>query len=327
MTVTARVFTGSVADELSGLEPIMSRLGTALTEPGTLVWIDLIGPWTDDLHPLGDLLGLHELAVEDVSKHGQRAKVDRYETHALLVAYARAARGDLCEVDVFIGPNWLLTIRERNAEGEVFDIAPVRVRHDRLRAVEPGVGFLLYSVLDAIVDDYFLVADAVEDRLEQIEEDLFDNGPPLDSGLQQDLLTLRRRIIYFRRRAVPLRDVVLSILRREIPWVEDSALIYLEDVLDHLLRVIDQIDTQRELLGNVVEANLALASNRMNEVMKRMTSWGAILIVATLIAGIYGMNFDDMPELRWRYGYAMALGAMLVSTVVLYVWFRRKRWL
>ena len=117
----------------------------------------------------------------------------------------------------------------------------------------------------------------------------------------------------FRRRVVPLRDVVLSILRREVEWIEPEAIIWFQDVLDHLLRVIDQIDTQRELMGNVVDASLALGANRMNEVMKKMTSWGAILIVATLVAGIYGMNFKNMPELSWHYGYFFALGTMLVT--------------
>ncbi|MEX1218557.1 MAG: magnesium transporter CorA family protein, partial [Acidimicrobiales bacterium] len=162
---------------------------------------------------------------------------------------------------------------------------------------------------------------------EAIEDTLFDVGPPLDGSLQQDLLQLRRSLITFRRRVVPLRDVVLSLVRREVPWVEEAAILYFEDVFDHLLRVIDQIDTQRELMGNVVDASLALASNRMNEVMKKMTSWGAILIVATLVSGIYGMNFSDMPELNWRYGYFMALGIMLSLTTGLYVYFRRKKWL
>ena len=131
----------------------------------------------------------------------------------------------------------------------------------------------------------------------------------------------------FRRRVVPLRDVVLSILRGEIEQIDQSVLVYFEDVLDHLLRVIDQIDLERELVGNVVDASLALGANRMNQVMKKMTSWGAILIVATLVAGIYGMNFTNMPELHWHYGYYAALGTMLAVTVGLYAYFKRKGWL
>jgi magnesium transporter len=305
----------------------IDEIGRAIADPGALVWIDICGPEEGDLDPLVDVLGLHELAVEDVNKHGQRAKLERFPSHAFLVAYARAEDGDMSEVDFFVGANWLLTVRELNDHGESFSIDAARARYERTRQVDRKVGYLLYTLVDSLVDGYFSEADKVEDRLELIEEDLFEYGPPVDGSLQQELLTLRRELIVFRRRVVPLRDVVLSLLRREIPWIEEQAILYFEDVLDHLLRVTDQIDTQRELMGNVVDASLALSSNRMNEVMKKMTSWGAILIVATLVAGIYGMNFQNMPELRWKYGYFAALGTMLATTGTLYVYFKRKKWL
>jgi magnesium transporter len=321
--LSARVFGPGATETIEGPDAIAS----AVADPLSLVWIDIEGPEEGEIHPLVPILGLHDLAVEDVDKHGQRAKLDRYPHHAFLVAYARAEDGDLCEVDFFIGSNWLVTVRERNDHGETFAVDEVLDRYERTRAVDHGVGFLLYNLLDALVDGYFLQAEQAEDRLEAIEEDLFENGPPGDGSLQQELLSLRRELIVFRRRVVPLRDVVLSLLRREVPWIEEQAILYLEDVLDHLLRVIDQIDTQRELMGNVVDASLALTSNRMNEVMKKMTSWGAILIVATLVAGIYGMNFENMPELHWRYGYFAAIGTMFLAMGALYIYFRRKKWL
>jgi len=292
-----------------------------------LLWIDSTGPDDGDLEAIGGLLPLHELAVEDVRRHGQRAKLENYPDHGFLVAYARASDGDLSEVDFFIGPNWLVTVRERNEHGEIFDITEVQARYRRVRDVDRRVGFLLYVLLDALVDGYFDAIEASEDGLEAIEEVLFEQGPPPDGSLQKDLLVLRKELVMFRRRVVPLRDVILSILRREVEWVEDQAVIYYQDILDHLLRLVDQIDTQRELMGNVVDASLAIGANRMNEVMKKMTSWGAILIVATLIAGIYGMNFKNMPELGWRYGYFGALGTMLLTTGGLYVYFKRKGWL
>ena len=319
----ASVFNEESSWTVEGIEAIVS----AVADDSALVWVDLCGPEEEELAAIAAGLHLHELAVEDVRKHGQRAKLDRYLNHAFLVAYARAPDGDMCEVDFFIGPNWLVSIRERNDHGEVFEIEPVTRRYETLRRLDRGVGYLLYCLLDELVDGYFAEAEEAEDALEVIEDTLFEIGPPPDGSLQQSLLDLRRGLITFRRRVVPLRDVVLSLLRREVPWIEEEAIVYLEDVFDHLLRVTDQIDTQRELLGNVVDASLALTSNRMNEVMKKMTSWGAILIVATLIAGIYGMNFADMPELNWRYGYFMALGLMLLSTVGLFTYFRRKKWL
>lgn len=319
----ATVYNDESSWMVEGVEGIVS----AVAEATNLVWVDLCGPDDVELDAIAEGLHLHELSVEDVRKHGQRAKLDRYPNHAFLVAYARAADGDMCEVDFFVGPNWLVSVRERNEHGEVFAVEPVIRRYESVRRLDRGVGFLLYCLLDELVDGYFAEAEEAEDALEAIEDTLFEIGPPPDGTLQQSLLDLRRGLITFRRRVVPLRDVVLSLLRREVPWIEDDAIIYLEDVFDHLLRVTDQIDTQRELMGNVVDASLALTSNRMNEVMKKMTSWGAILIVATLIAGIYGMNFADMPELSWRYGYFMALGLMLLSTAGLFAYFRRKKWL
>lgn len=321
--LSATVYNGETSWSVSGVQAIVS----AITDPSNLLWIDLEGPDEEELDEIARGLDLHELAVEDVRKHGQRAKLNRYPLHAFLVAYARAEDGDMCEVDFFIGPNWLVTVRETNDHGETFPITEVARRYERIRSLDTGVGFLLYCLLDELVDGYFAEAERAEDALEQIEETLFDLGPPPDGTLQQELLELRRSMITFRRRVVPLRDVLLALLRREVSWVEERSIVYFEDVFDHFLRVVDQIDTQRELIGNVVDASLALTSNRMNEVMKKMTSWGAILIVATLIAGIYGMNFTDMPELHWKFGYYGALGLMLFTTSCLYLYFRRKKWL
>ncbi|HEY5153139.1 MAG TPA: CorA family divalent cation transporter, partial [Acidimicrobiales bacterium] len=138
---------------------------------------------------------------------------------------------------------------------------------------------------------------------------------------------LRRELLQFRRRVVPLREVLQTILRQEIQPIGEEVQRYYQDVLDHILRVVDTLETQRELLGNAVDAHLAVVNNNMNEIMKKMTSWGAILFGAALISGIYGMNFTNMPELHWRYGYFMAVGLMLVMTVSLYTWFKRKGWL
>jgi magnesium transporter len=319
--LTTTVFHPDRVDRAQGL------VLDAVDDDECLTWIDCIGPDPGDLERVREAFPLHELAVEDVRRHGQRAKLERYPDHAFLVAYARASDGDLSEVDFFIGPGWLVTVRERNDHGEIFDLTEVEERYERVRAVDPKVGFLLYVLLDELVDGYFDAIESSEDELEKLEDVLFEQGPPPDGSLQQGLLELRKELVQFRRRVVPLRDVVLSVLRREVPWIEDEAILWFQDVLDHLLRVIDQIDTQRELMGNVVDASLALGANRMNEVMKKMTSWGAILIVATLVAGIYGMNFTYMPELSWHYGYFFALGTMLAATGGLYLYFKRKGWL
>ena len=305
----------------------LDEVADCVGDDSCVVWVDSTGPEAGDLDQATKLFELHELAVEDVSKHGQRAKLERYPNHGFVVVYARAADGDLSEVDIFVGSNWLFTVRERNEHGEILDLGSVKQRLESRQDLDLSPGSILYALLDSVVDGYFVAIEAAEDRLEDVEEELFSDGPPPDGSLQQNLLQIRRHLIMFRRRVVPLRDVVLSILRGELEQIDESVLVYFEDVLDHLLRVIDQIDLERELVGNVVDASLALGANRMNQVMKKMTSWGAILIVATLIAGIYGMNFTNIPELHWHYGYYAALGTMLGVTVGLYTYFKRKGWL
>jgi magnesium transporter len=321
--ITIRVYEGDRSDVVEDRDLAVAAIG----DPTRLVWVDACDVADDELHWLADSFGLHELEIEDIRERGQRAKLERYPDHSFIVAYARTAGVELTEVDLAVGPSWLVSVRERGSRGAIFDIEAVHNRYDRFRSVDQGVGFLLYTILDTLVDEYFDVIDGFEERLEEIETTLFDQGPPKGGELQHDLLALRRELIYLRRRVVPLRDVVMGILRREVADVQGDALLYFEDVLDHLLRLLDQIDTERELMGNVVDASLALMSNRMNQVMKKMTSWGAILIVATLVAGIYGMNFENMPELHWRYGYLAALATMAASTLVLHTWFKHKDWL
>lgn len=332
-----RVFTGGQQVEQIAPEAISAHVGRS----GELVWVDVVGPTEDDLACITREFDLHPLAVDDVRFRNQRPKVDLYPSHAFVVGYAHDEDPlDLPEVELFVGPNWLVSVRSPNEAGRVFDVRPAVERFQRTCGDGVGVGFFLYTLLDDMVDGYFDTVEGAEDRLASIESSLFraySNDreaqagerviAALDRDLQGELLHIRRTLIALRRKVVPMREVVIVILRREIPWIEDRAILYFQDVLDHLLRVVDEIDTQRELLGNIVDAHLALVANRTNDVMKKTSGWGAILIVATLIAGIYGMNFRNMPELEWRYGYFGALGTMLATTVGLYLYFKRKGWI
>ena len=178
---------------------------------------------------------------------------------------------------------------------------------------------------DVIVDRYFEVTDEFDDRLDTLEEAVF--GDDGQGGVPRDVFAIRRDLMEFRRAAAPIRDVVNAIIRREVSFVSDEAIVHFHDIYDRVLRIVDLVESQRDLLTGLLEADLAVISNRLNQVMKKMTSWGAILIVATLVAGIYGMNFRYMPELDWHYGYFFALGTMLVSTGGLYLYFKRKSWL
>ncbi|MDQ3575486.1 MAG: magnesium/cobalt transporter CorA [Actinomycetota bacterium] len=288
-----------------------------------LIWVDLLDPSDADLARIAAEFELHHLALEDAKKHGQRPKLERYPTHAFLVAYSGAPT----EVDVFIGRDWLVTVRDRDEAGEPWSLDGARARFERTRPENATVGFLLYVLLDELVDGYFGVVEDAEDRLEVLEERLFAESHPDERTMQRDLFAARRDLLEFRRRVVPLREVVSALLHGEVSWLDDATLVHLQDVHDHVLRATELLDEQRELLGNVMEAQLALASNHMNRVMKTMTSWGALLLGATLVAGIYGMNFEHMPELDWKLGYPFALGVMAVSTILGYRAFKRRDWL
>jgi magnesium transporter len=175
------------------------------------------------------------------------------------------------------------------------------------------------------VDRYFQITELVDERLDDIEEIVF--GEQGRDEIPQEVFQLRRGLVRFRRAAAPLREVIGEILRREVDCVCGESLVHFQDVYDHSLRIYDLVESQRDLLTGLLEAHLAVVSNRMNQVMKLTSSWGAIILGATLIAGIYGMNFRYMPELDWHYGYFFALGAMAVLTVVLYRMFRKRGWL
>ena len=306
------------------------EISELLEDDTTVVWVDAVNPTHDELAKLEIEFELHPLALEDVRNRDQRPKLEVYPSHAFLVVYVhRDGDGEMEEVFVFVGPDWIVTVHHHEGPTAHFDIDSIRRRYTRTVGVICSVGFLVYVILDEVVDSYFSAVDRIEEKLSAVEDRIFDDDDPAadEKEIQQAMLHLRRDLLAFRRRAIPLRDVVLSLLRGEVDWISSDARVYLQDVFDHLLRIADEIDNQRELIGNAVDAHLALVSNQMNEIMKKMTSWGAILLGSTLIAGIYGMNFDEMPELRWQFGYLGAIGAMATLTTILYLMFKRRHWL
>jgi magnesium transporter len=303
--------------------PPAEEISQAVDRREGLVWVDVAAPDENDLACLQEQFGLHPLAMEDIRKHQQRPKLEQYPSHAFVVAKT----AELQEVDIFIGPGWVITVRETDADGNAWSLDGARTRFERVKPDVASCGFLLYILLDEIVDGYFNATDEAEDNLELLEDRIFGETLHDERAVQEQLFGIRRELLLFRRAVVPLREVVGALLRREVTWVDEDAVIHLQDVYDHVLRAIDLVDGQRELMGNAVDAHLAIISNRMNQVMKKMTSWGAILLGSTLVAGIYGMNFVHMPELHWRYGYAYALSLMLIITITGYLYFRRKDWL
>jgi magnesium transporter len=290
------------------------------------MWIDVVDPSDEELSTLQGLLDLHELSVEDSRRWGQRAKVEFYPGYIFVVLHALSldANDELidAEVHVFAKQNlYLLTIRR--APLFTFDAAIDRARATSELGGE-GIGYPLYLILDEVVDDYLIVVDRLEDLADDIEERVF--GEDQDEGLQRELFNLKRLVIHFRRLAAPTRHV-LDELADHGGVVTQRLTPYYRDVQDHVTRTIELAENVGELLRSSLEALLAQASNRLNVVVKQLTGWAAIILIPTLIAGIYGMNFDHMPELEWLFGYPFALALMAVSAFVLYRVFRRRDWL
>ncbi len=295
-----------------------------------VVWVDCASPSQDEIHRLRSQLLISPVVVDAILNPRERTKLQRYSDYFHVAVHDCDCTGgdlDSREIDVVTGPGWVVTVRHPTPAGPPFDIDAVAHRFELQRSEHSVTeqGFLLWALFDVIVDGYFVVTDAFDDQLDTIEETVFrDDG---QGGIPRDIFAMRRNLMELRRAAAPLRDVVNAVVRKEISFVSDEAIVHFHDVYDRVLRVVDLVESQRDLLTGLLEADLAVISNRLNQVMKKMTSWGAILIVATLIAGIYGMNFRHMPELRWQYGYAMALGLMGICTLVLYRMFKRRDWL
>jgi magnesium transporter len=305
----------------SGLQ--FDDIGAARQRDTDLVWIDVLHPANDEWDTLADLFQLHPLAVEDAMRRHQRPKFDAYDGSYFLVFYGLSDEDGVIrtnELDMFIGEHFLITVHA----GDIPEIGQVRRRWARPDSPVPdvSVGLLLYTILDALVDGYFPILDRIGDRVEDLEERIFEsNGQAADA--QREIFQAKRDLVAVRRVLGPERDVMNMLVRRDTPIFDDTTLRYMEDVYDHILRTADQADAFRDLTSNALEASLSVASNRLNQVMKRMTASSIILMSMALIAGIYGMNFSNMPELGWREGYAFALALMLAIGGGLALFFRK----
>ena len=292
------------------------------TDDDATVWVDVVGRTSEELHHLQECFSLHPLAVEDALRAHQRPKLDDYGSHLFVVFYGLGdtpEEEDDEEFDVFICPKVLITVRD----GTTTDLGPVLRRLEADCPPGARAGYLAWALMDEVVDRYFTVVDALEEEIDDLEERVFETPPP--QGLQARIFNARKMVIRLRRRVTPMRDILNAMIKR--PEISQAVVPYLQDVYDHVLRITDTVDTFRDLISSAHDSYLTEVSNEMNRVMKRFTSWGAILFVSTLIAGIYGMNFEHMPELNWIFGYPMALTLMALATIGLRTWFKRKNWL
>ena len=295
--------------------------------PDALLWLDLQSPTEQDLTRLGQEFTLHPLAIEDASREHQRPKVDEYEDFYFVVFYT-VSIGDqkqglsVCEVDMFLGDNYLITVHN----GKIHELDEVEQRWTRnVKQLEWGIGVLLYTMLDTIVDRYFPVVDAMVDQADDLEEGLF-AGDIRQSTFTRGLLELKKRFLKLRRIATPERDALNILTNRDSPIFDENVLIYFRDIYDHINRLSDTIDLYRDQLSTTMDANLSLVSNDLNKVMRTLTSASIILMADSLLAGIWGMNFVNIPELRLQFGYYAALVFMFLISLLLFMFFRRRRW-
>jgi magnesium transporter len=299
----------------------------ACHEPGALVWIGLHEPSADEFDSVRREFELHELAVEDAMKGHQRPKLEVYgdEQIFLVLKTARYFEPDTLEfgeILIFVGEGYVVTVRH----GEATPLHDVRLDLEkRPEMLKRGAGSILHAILDRVVDDYTPVLTNLDVDITELEAEAF--GDETTQGLTERIYRLKRQVINLHRATAPLSEPLGRLADGRFPVIHSDVQPYIRDVYDHLLRAVQQADQFRELLTSILEANLTQVSVRQNEEMRKISAWAAILAVPTLIAGIYGMNFRNMPELKLHYGYPIAVALMFGISIGLYRYFRHIDWL
>ena len=309
-----------------------------LSVPGCFIWVALHDATKEELVELQDEFGLHPLAVEDAQNGHQRPKVEEYGDSLFVVLHLldapkapptdpapeserRRAEARLGELDIFVGRNYVVSVRNRSEHGFVEVRERCQREPDLLRN---GPGFVLYALMDAVVDRYFPAIDAFEDELEVIEEKIFTKGKARES--LQHLYAMKQRLTVFKHAVAPLLEATSKLHGGRVPQICVGSQEYFRDVMDHLSRINGTIDSVRDTIGTAIHANLSMVTIEDGEVTKRLAAWAAIFAVCTAFAGIWGMNFEHMPELKWRYGYVAALGLIASLCGYLYWRFRKAGW-
>jgi magnesium transporter len=304
----------------------LDEINRLRAKAGHVVWLDVPSPDADDLALLKREFDLHPLTLEDLEKRRQRPKVDTYPEQHVIVTYEAvpdtAGNGvKLREIHLIAGTGYVVSVRW--AASPAIEEVANRFEH-KTESIGSTVGALLYAILDGVVDGYFPVLDKLSDRIDDLENRIVEGHQ--GTTTLREVLDIKRELLELRRVLAPQRDVANALLRRDLSIVDDAVAPYFQDLYDHLVRVLDSLDLYRDLVASTLEANLSVTSNNLNAVMKRLTAFTVVLMVPTLIAGIYGMNFRNMPELSWPFGYPVALGVMAIAMVGAALFFRARDW-
>ncbi len=295
--------------------------------PDKFVWVGLHEPTAETLKQYQQQFKLHDLAIEDALRAHQRPKIETYgETLFIVLRTAQMNsvlhRIEFGETHFFVGDHFLITVRH----GSSISYTDVRSRCESTpHLLKKGQGFALYAVMDAIVDQYFPVLEALEEDLLEIEDKVFNVRPTRETT--EDIYQLKRQLLEVKRAVSPLIDICNRLMRFDIKLIPEETQPYFRDIYDHSLRINEMVDHTRELLNTALEANFSLLSIMQSEVSKKFAGWAAIIAVPTMVAGFYGMNFKFMPELDWYYGYPVVVGGTIVLCLVIFYLFRRSGWL
>jgi len=296
-----------------------------LARPGCFVWVAMRDATDAEIDEISRQFELHELAVEDARHGHQRAKIEEYGNELFTVLHVVEPAGDelrVGEVNIFTGPNFVLSIRNRTEQG----FLGVRARCEREpELLRYGSGYVLYALMDAVVDRYFPVLDLIETELEAIEERIFANTSPRANI--EALYYVKQKVTTLKHAAAPLMDSVSRLYGGRVPQACQGMGEYFRDVYDHLVRLNQSLDSVRDTVNTALQVNLAMITIGESEVTKRLAAYAALVAVPTMIAGVYGMNFEHMPELKWAWGYPAVVLVMAVIDIVLFVRFRKAGWL
>ena len=296
----------------------------------TVAWINIDGVHEiETLGRLGECFAIHPLIIEDILNTDQRPKMEDFDEYIYIVLKMLYYNGNINEiiteqVSLILGSNFVISYQEQEKEGDVFNVIRERIKTNKGRIRKMGADYLAYCLVDAIVDNYFIVLETLGEKIESLEEELVNYPTP---EILRTICTMKRDMILLRRSVWPLREVINELERGESSLIKESTEIYLKDVYDHTIHVIDTLETFRDMVSGMLEIYLSSISNRLNAVMKVLTIIATIFMPLTFIVGIYGMNFKYMPELPWRWGYPAVLLVMAAVGVSMIVYFRRKKWL
>lgn len=295
-------------------------------------WIDIVG--LHDLNIISSLcksLGVHPLVIEDIFNTEQRPKIDIFEDYIFIIVRAytydeESSRYLSQQISMILGKNFVLTIRE-NSE-DLF--TPIKERLQTAQNIlrKKGADYLVHALIDVVVDDYFYVVEALGDKIEKLEEEVTGN---FSSSVVKDIHAVKREIIFLRKSVWPLREVISGLQHRIEGLIDKETILYLKDIYDHTIQVLDTIETYRDFLSSMLEVYLSSINNKLNEVMKVLTVFASIFIPLTFVTGLYGMNFHtdspyNMPELSWRYGYLFFWGIVIAVVIIMSIFFKRKKW-